>query len=119
MRGAPQAQAPRIVLSVPGHTLIAHGGEIFAFTPDRTEASHSAAAGDGAVTAPIPGKISAIAVREGQPVAKGDALVILEAMKMEYTLAAPFDGVVESLDAAVDAQVSEGAVLVRVVEKGP
>ena len=113
------AQAPRIVRSAPDQTLIAYRGEIFAFTPDRTEASHSATAGDGAITAPIPGKISAIAVREGQPVAKGDALVILEAMKMEYTLAAPFDGVVESLDAAVGAQVSEGAVLARVVEKGP
>ena len=119
MRGAPHAQAPRIVRSVPGQTLIAHRGEIYAFTPDRTEASHSATAGDGAITAPIPGKISAIAVREGQSVSKGDALVILEAMKMEYTLAAPFDGVVESLAAAVGAQVSEGAVLARVVEKGP
>src|SRR5690606_24444382 len=77
MRGAPHAQAQRIVRSVPGQTLIAHRGEIYAFTPDRTEASHSATAGDGAITAPIPGKISAIAVREGQPVSKGDALVIL------------------------------------------
>ncbi|WP_332714924.1 acetyl/propionyl/methylcrotonyl-CoA carboxylase subunit alpha [Pelagibacterium mangrovi] len=111
-------QVPRIVRRAPHQTLIAHRGEVFAFTPDETEASHGAAAGDGAIAAPIPGKISAIAVAEGQSVKKGDALVILEAMKMEYTLSAPFDGVVASVDAATGDQVVEGAVLVR-VEEGP
>jgi 3-methylcrotonyl-CoA carboxylase alpha subunit len=111
-------QAPRIVRRTPHQTLIAHRGEVFAFTPDETEASHGTAAGDGAIAAPIPGKISAIAVAKGQSVRKGDTLVILEAMKMEYTLSAPFDGVVASVDAAMGDQVVEGAVLARVVEEG-
>lgn len=108
---------PRILRKTPHQTLIAHRGETFAFTADHTEANHGSTAGDGAIIAPIPGKISAIAAQKGQPVTKGDTLVILEAMKMEYTLSAPFDGVVEAIDAAVGDQVSEGAVLARVVEE--
>ncbi|WMT90828.1 acetyl/propionyl/methylcrotonyl-CoA carboxylase subunit alpha [Pelagibacterium sp. H642] len=118
MRGAPRTQAPRLIRKSPHQALIAYGGEVFAFTPDRTEASHGAAAGDGAIAAPIPGKISAIAVQNGQEVSKGDTLLILEAMKMEYTLSAPFNGVVEEVTAAVGDQVTEGAVLVRIGEEG-
>ena len=111
-------QAPRIIRRTSHQTLIAHLGEIFAFSLDHVEATHNASAGDGVMTAPIPGKISAIAAQEGQSVAKGDTLVILEAMKMEYTLSAPFDGVVEEVMAAVGDQVTEGAVLVRIGEEG-
>lgn len=119
VRGAPHARAPRLIRKSSHQTLIAHLGEIFAFTPDHTDASHGASAGDGAITAPIPGKISAIAAQKGQAVSKGDTLIILEAMKMEYTLSAPFDGVVEAIDATVGEQVTEGAVLMRVVEESP
>jgi 3-methylcrotonyl-CoA carboxylase alpha subunit len=50
-------------------------------------------------------------------VAKGQKLVTLEAMKMEHSLTAPFDGVVAELSAVAGAQVSEGALLAR-IEKG-
>ena len=56
----------------------------------------------------------AVAVAAGDSVAKGQKLVTLEAMKMEHTLTAPFDGVVAELDASEGAQVSEGALLARV-----
>ena len=49
----------------------------------------------------------------GQAVKRGDALVVMEAMKMEHTLTAPRDGVVASVDASAGAQTVEGAVLVR------
>ena len=48
---------------------------------------------------------------------KGQKLVTLEAMKMEHSLTAPFDGIVAELNASEGAQVSEGALLAR-IEKG-
>ena len=59
----------------------------------------------------MPGKIVAVKVKAGDKVAKGQALLILEAMKMEHTLTAPFDGKVASVSASEGAQTSEGAVL--------
>lgn len=50
---------------------------------------------DGAVTAPVPGTVTAILVGVGDPVHGGDVLVLIEAMKMEHRVTAPFDGVVE------------------------
>ena len=51
---------------------------------------------------------------EGARVLRGDILLVVEAMKMEHGLAAPFDGVVEVLSASVGDQVREGEVLARV-----
>jgi 3-methylcrotonyl-CoA carboxylase alpha subunit len=84
-----------------------------------TFGGHSAAgaASDGSLRAPMPGRIVAVAARAGEAVAKGQPVVVLEAMKMEHALTAPFDGLVEALDAAVGDQVSEGAVLARVVKE--
>ncbi len=73
--------------------------------------------GDGAIVSPMPGKIIAVAVGKGDSVTKGQKLVTLEAMKMEHSLTAPFDGIVAELDASEGAQVSEGALLAR-IEKG-
>jgi biotin carboxyl carrier protein len=61
----------------------------------------------------MPGKIVSVAARAGARVKKGDALVVLEAMKMEHALVAPFDGKVAELNARPGAQVSEGALLAR------
>ncbi|SDG71437.1 acetyl/propionyl/methylcrotonyl-CoA carboxylase subunit alpha [Pelagibacterium luteolum] len=116
MRAAPQTPGPKIIHQSSHQTLIAEGGEVFAFTPDRTEASHAGTAGDGAITAPIPGRISHLVITTGQSVKKGETLVVLEAMKMEYTLSAPFDGIVEEIAAGQGDQVTEGAVLVKIVE---
>ncbi|MFN3353094.1 MAG: biotin/lipoyl-containing protein, partial [Brevundimonas sp.] len=68
-------------------------------------------ASDGALRAPMPGKIVAAPLRAGDAVAKGQPVVVLEAMKMEHALTAPFDGVVETLSVAVGDQATEGAVL--------
>jgi len=65
------------------------------------------------IVAPMPGKIIQILVKAGENVARGTPLVVLEAMKMEHTLSAPHDAVVEDVDAAVGDQIVEGAVLVR------
>jgi biotin carboxyl carrier protein len=72
-----------------------------------------AAASDGAILSPMPGKIVSVAVEAGQAVVKGQTLLTLEAMKMEHALAAPFDGVVAELSAVAGGQVSEGVVLAK------
>ncbi|GER06601.1 hypothetical protein JCM17843_09110 [Kordiimonadales bacterium JCM 17843] len=70
--------------------------------------------GPGAITAPMPGKILDILVSDGDFVEKGQALLVLEAMKMEHTLTAPRDGTVSNLSAKTGDQVSDGAVLVTI-----
>ncbi|MBU6474686.1 MAG: acetyl/propionyl/methylcrotonyl-CoA carboxylase subunit alpha [Alphaproteobacteria bacterium] len=61
----------------------------------------------GRLTAPMPGKVVAVRVKAGAKVTKGQALVIVEAMKMEHTITAPVDGVVAAVNANVGDQVSE------------
>jgi 3-methylcrotonyl-CoA carboxylase alpha subunit len=67
----------------------------------------------GGVTAPMPGTITAIITSPGAHVAKGERLVVMEAMKMEFALTAPADGVVSRLPFAVGTLVPEGAALVE------
>ena len=69
---------------------------------------------DGEIEAPMPGKVTAVEVSQGEKVTKGQRLLTLEAMKMEHALTAPFDGTVAELRAKKGAQVSEGTVLARV-----
>jgi 3-methylcrotonyl-CoA carboxylase alpha subunit len=66
----------------------------------------------GSLAAPMPGKVIQILVKAGTKVKKGDALLILEAMKMEHTIAAPADGTVKELHYGPGEQVLEGAELV-------
>lgn len=71
-----------------------------------------AEADGGRLTAPMPGKIVAVMVTQGKEVKKGEALVIMEAMKMEHTISAPHDGVVEEVLYGLGEQVTEGAALI-------
>ncbi|MFN7154402.1 MAG: acetyl/propionyl/methylcrotonyl-CoA carboxylase subunit alpha [Acidovorax sp.] len=85
--------------------LLAHAGE--------------AVAEGGRLTAPMPGKVVSFAVKAGDAVTKGQPLAVMEAMKMEHTIAAPVDGVVAELLYAPGDQVTEGAELLKLaaVEK--
>ncbi|MFM2035127.1 MAG: hypothetical protein RL459_392, partial [Pseudomonadota bacterium] len=67
----------------------------------------------GRLTAPMPGKVVSFAVQAGDTVKKGQALAVMEAMKMEHTIAAPADGSVAELLYAPGDQVAEGAELLR------
>ena len=62
---------------------------------------------------PLPGKIIDVKVKEGASVSRGDALLVLEAMKMEHTLAAPADGKVKRVIYNVGDQVAEGVDLIE------
>lgn len=80
--------------------LLAHAGE-----------SHTEG---GRLTAPMPGKVVSFAVKTGDKVSKGQALAVMEAMKMEHTIAAPADGVVQEVLYAPGDQVAEGAELLKI-----
>ena len=67
----------------------------------------------GRLTAPMPGKVVSFAVQAGDKVSKGQALAVMEAMKMEHTIAAPADGVVAELLYEPGDQVAEGAELLK------
>jgi acetyl/propionyl-CoA carboxylase alpha subunit len=72
----------------------------------------------GSLLAPMPGTVVRVEVTEGQEVAAGTVVVVLEAMKMEHTVRAPADGVVAELPAAVGQTVRTGTVL-AVLGEGP
>jgi 3-methylcrotonyl-CoA carboxylase alpha subunit len=65
--------------------------------------------------APMPGVVKIVRAAAGDSVTKGQPLLVLEAMKMEHSIAAPHDGIVADI-AAEGAQVSEGTVLARFAE---
>ncbi|HRK37109.1 MAG TPA: acetyl/propionyl/methylcrotonyl-CoA carboxylase subunit alpha [Burkholderiaceae bacterium] len=67
----------------------------------------------GRLTAPMPGKVVSFAVKAGDAVKKGQPLAVMEAMKMEHTIAAPIDGTVAELLFALGDQVTEGAELLK------
>jgi 3-methylcrotonyl-CoA carboxylase alpha subunit len=73
----------------------------------------SASAATGGLTTPLPGVVSAVAVQEGQAVTAGEVLMVIEAMKMEHTIAAPYDGVVRAIHFARGDRVPEGSELLE------
>jgi 3-methylcrotonyl-CoA carboxylase alpha subunit len=70
----------------------------------------------GRLSAPMPGKVVSFAVQAGDTVSKGQVLAVMEAMKMEHTIAAPADGVVAELLYAPGDQVAEGAELLKLTD---
>ena len=91
-------------------TVVFADGQGFEFALE-SRGSGAAAAGSGAILAPMPGKAIAVDVAEGDRVTAGQRLMVLEAMKMEHALTAPFDGTVTELSAATGGQVQVEAVL--------
>jgi acetyl/propionyl-CoA carboxylase alpha subunit len=77
-----------------------------------------AAAADGTVRAPMPGVILAVQVAEGERVVRGQALIVMEAMKMEHTLSASAAGLVRELRAHAGQRVRDGDALLKVSAAG-
>jgi 3-methylcrotonyl-CoA carboxylase alpha subunit len=84
--------------------------------PDAAAAAAEEAAGGNRLLAPIPGQVTAVHVNAGDAVARGQVLVVLEAMKTVFRLAAPADGVVEAVSCAAGDTVQEGQTLVSFEE---
>ncbi|RWY83764.1 acetyl/propionyl/methylcrotonyl-CoA carboxylase subunit alpha [Rhizobium leguminosarum] len=85
--------------------------------PVASEVEASQGAGDGAILSPMPGLVISVDVAEGDRVARGDRLLTVEAMKMEHSLRAPFDGIVEKLQVSPGIRVSENQLVVSVVKE--
>jgi 3-methylcrotonyl-CoA carboxylase alpha subunit len=101
----------------PGHVTVFDGTTSYTFgVPDPLARAEGIGAGAGSVRAPMPGLVKVVRAGVGERVAKGQPLLILEAMKMEHTIAAPHEGTIAEI-AAEGAQVSDGTVLVRFTEE--
>jgi 3-methylcrotonyl-CoA carboxylase alpha subunit len=92
------------------HLFCDGGSRRLALKPDLP--SGDADTRSGSLAAPMPGKVIQVMTKAGARVAKGDALLILEAMKMEHTITAPADGVVKEVHYGAGEQVLEGAELI-------
>lgn len=100
------------VLETPHAITLFLDGETHEFhLPNPLAASEESVAGGDRLIAPMPGLVKIVRVRDGDAVTKGQPLIVMEAMKMELTLPATRDGVVESLHVAAGDQTSEGALL--------
>lgn len=115
----------RICLEIGGKTIEAwaekingtlwlhHNGETTSFRPtQKNYGSGGAGVSEDGVSAPMPGKIVKTLCKVGDKVHKGQVLVAMEAMKMEYSLKADRDGVVKTVSCTPDQQVELGAILV-------
>ena len=91
----------KIYINVKGHSLTTE--IINKYYMDLTLESSA-----GTMDAPVPGKIAKVFVKKNQNVKKGEVLVIIEAMKMEHSISAPYDGKVINVDAIEGQQVNEG-----------
>lgn len=95
---------------------IAWNGQVYRFEREasrRPRAAHHSAS-EGVLTAPMPGLIVKVAVKEGEAVHAGQRLIVLEAMKMEQALTAPYEGIVQCLHVKEGEIVAEGTVLIEV-----
>jgi acetyl-CoA/propionyl-CoA carboxylase biotin carboxyl carrier protein len=111
----------RLEVSLPGGLALGNGGGpadagvIRKKPKPRKRGAHAGAAASGdAVTAPMQGTVVKVAVEEGQTVAVGDLVVVLEAMKMENPVTAHKEGVITGLSVEAGAAITQGTVLAEI-----
>ena len=113
----PLTDASRDTALWPGHVSVFAGVHAHHFAVDDPfERAEAAAIGGDAIRAPMPGLVKIVHAAAGMRVEKGRQLLVLEAMKMEHTMAAPHDGTIAEI-VHEGAQVAEGTVLVRFEEQ--
>jgi len=104
-----------LVFATDKHALhLFQDGRAWHFTLHDPRRRRNAGDADGVLQAPLTARIVAVHAAEGERVEAGQPLVVLEAMKMEHTIAAPFAGVVTELAARAGGQASAGSLLARV-----
>jgi 3-methylcrotonyl-CoA carboxylase alpha subunit len=103
------ADGERLLVSVDGRAAAVEPPS----TPEAAAAAGGGAGGAQSLTAPLPGVVAQVRVVPGQAVAAGEALVILEAMKMEFAVGAPYGGTVRRVGCVPGERVAAGTVLVE------
>ena len=108
----------RVAVSLPGDLQLGGGGSTARQkAPKRTRsAGGGAAAGGDALTAPMQGTIVKVVATDGDTVAKGDTVLVIEAMKMEQPITAHKDGTVSGMSAEIGQTVTSGAVLAQITD---
>jgi 3-methylcrotonyl-CoA carboxylase alpha subunit len=94
---------------------VAENGAVWRLEPWREDGKAGGASGNGSILSPMPGRILSVEVAVGDRVTRGQKLLTLEAMKMEHSLIAPFDGILAELHAVAGAQVQVDALLAKVL----
>jgi 3-methylcrotonyl-CoA carboxylase alpha subunit len=115
--GAPAATDARVFDAGDEAYVLRNGRQTRVHLKDFSAAAAGENGGDGTIKAPMHGKVLEILARPGDRVTAGQRLAVIEAMKMEHTLRAPFDSTVARVSSAAGAQVVEGAEIM-VLEPG-
>jgi acetyl-CoA/propionyl-CoA carboxylase biotin carboxyl carrier protein len=112
----------RLEVSLPGDLVLGGGGAPRSSAAEKKRSRKRSGGGakvsGDAVTAPMQGTVVKVAVAEGDTVAAGDLIVVVEAMKMENPVTAHKDGVVTGLSLEAGASVNQGAVLCEIADAG-
>jgi 3-methylcrotonyl-CoA carboxylase alpha subunit len=102
-----------IVILRPDAVELRHDGRTYTLSRGRARADAAAGAQNGRITTSMPGRVVSVHVEAGARVAAGERLVVIEAMKMEHRIVAPFDATIVAVNVAAGDQVSEGMVLLE------
>ena len=111
--GAPASSAPKAAPKAPAAPAAAAPAPTAAPKAEAKPAPVAASAGQEVVEAPMPGNIWKVLVKEGQEVKEDDALLILEAMKMENVLTSPRDGIIKSISVSKNDTVDKNQLLIE------
>jgi 3-methylcrotonyl-CoA carboxylase alpha subunit len=104
------------VVDIHGDRVLFWHGEAWRFAiPNGQRAEGAAGSSDGTLRSPMPGRVVKLLVSEGETVVTGQMILVLEAMKMEHTIVAPFAGTVADLSVVAGDQVAESVALARIV----
>lgn len=102
---------------IKGTLWVHHNGRTYTMAASTGQKSRKKAGSGGSsdqIIAPMPGKVTKILVAEGNAVSQGQAVLVMEAMKMEYTLKADINGSVEAIHCLAGEQVALGKALVKI-----
>jgi 3-methylcrotonyl-CoA carboxylase alpha subunit len=109
-----QPVAGGAVSEIDGGKVLFLDGGAWLFSAPQPQKTGETGSDDGAVRAPMPGAVILVEAVKGQLVKRGQRLLVLEAMKMEYVLMAPVDGTVTDMAVTMGSQVEEGALLAHI-----
>ena len=109
--GDKDAATAATVIDAGNSVYVVHHGRQTVVSLAQFDSANDAAAGGGTLRAPMHGKVLAVLVDKGANVRKGEQVAIIEAMKMEHALVAPFDGSVADVTVAAGDQIAEKAIV--------